>query len=183
MPNWCNNSIMIEGPADKIRALWEQVEAGDDESGLLDAMHPMPKELLEATAPSEDGEDWYSWRVANWSTKWEVSSEGLEFSDHGDGRASIEGWFDSAWAPPTGAYENFLEQNPDCSVSASYYEPGMDFAGFWKDGADEYCDNLHAEYEQPEENRSDLFKRLDEEYDLSAQFEEWDELDEEYEDE
>ena len=181
MPNWCNNNISISGPIETIRTLWEQATAEGEDNGLLDAMMPMPKELEGTTAPSEDGNDWYSWRVNNWGTKWEVSTEGLEFTDNEDGTASIDGWFDSAWAPPVGAYEHFSDMMDNCSLSASYYEPGMDFAGFWIDGEDEYCEDLHSEYEAGDD-ASDLYKRLDDEFGLSEQFEQWDEDYEEMED-
>ena len=172
MPNWCNNSITITGNTETIKTLWEEaIQDADDETGLLNAIHPMPKELHETTSPSEEP-NWYNWRVENWGTKWEVSSEGLEFTDNGDGTATISGWFDSAWAPPIGVYERFAEQFDSCVLEASYYEPGMDFAGFWSsENGDEYCDNLHDEWKSDEP--SELFKRLDEEYNLSEQFEEW----------
>lgn len=179
MPNWCNNNITITGPADKIRAMYDQaVSDADDETGLLDSMVPMPKELHETSSPSE-GPNWYDWRVNNWGTKWEVSSEGLEFEDLGNGTASISGWFDSAWAPPIQCYNTFLENNHDFTIESSYYEPGMDFAGFYSNGIEDYCDSLHDEYKLPEDQRSELFKRLDEEWDLSNQFEQWDDEDEE----
>ena len=175
MPNWCNNNISITGPIETIKTLWEQATAEGDDNGLLNAMYPMPKELHDTEVMS-DGPNWYSWRVENWGTKWEVSSEGLEFEDHGDGTASITGWFDSAWAPPIGAYIAFEEMMDNCSLEASYYEPGMDFAGFYSnEGGDEYCDDLHAEYKLPEDERSDLFLRLDDEFGLCEQFEQWDE--------
>lgn len=158
MPNWCSNSINIEGPVDQIRALWEAAQA---QEGLLEAMVPI-------------GEWKYDTAVESWGTKWDISLEGLEFTDLGDGTATISGWFDSAWVPPIGAYETFFEANDDVSISASYYEPGMDFAGFWNNGADEVCDNLHDEWKKGD-MAGDLFQRLDEEYNLSEQFEEWEE--------
>ena len=179
MPNWCNNSITISGPTETIKAIWEQAtDESNPETGLLDAMCPMPKELHETTKGSNgDDINWYDWRVSNWGTKWEVSSEGLEFTDNGDGTAEITGWFDSAWAPPIGAYEKFADMMDNCDIQASYHEPGMDFAGFWStaDG-DEYCENLREEYELPEDERSDLYIRLDDEYNLSEQFAEWDDM-------
>ena len=190
MPNWCNNSITITGPIDVIRPLYEQAcDDANDETGLLDAMCPMPKALHETESPSRSSEeaqaeliaqygasDWYSWRVNNWGTKWEISSEGLEFEDNGDGTATLSGWFDSAWAPPIGAYNHYLDRMEGAvTLEASYYEPGMDFAGFYTDGDDEYLEDLHSEYKLPKDQQSDLFKRLDEEYDLSSQFEQWDE--------
>ena len=181
MPNWCNNNITISGPIETIKTLWEEaIQDADDETGLLNAMHPMPRELHDTDADGSEGLNWYNWRVENWGTKWEVSSEGLEFIDNGDGTAEITGWFDSAWAPPIGAYENFADMMDNCSIEASYYEPGMDFAGFWStENGDEYCEDLHDEYKLPEDQQSDLFKRLDEEFALSEQFEQWDEDEEE----
>jgi hypothetical protein len=175
MPNWCNNSFSITGCTESIKDLWESAQtAGDDGGfGLLNAIKPMPAELNETTAPSESGEDWYSWRVANWGTKWDVSDEGLEFIDNGDGTASIAGWFDTAWAPPIGAYEQLADDFDSCVIECSYYEPGMDFAGFWSsEGGDEYVEDLHGEWKRGDD-ASDLFRRLDEEYDLSSQFEEF----------
>ena len=170
MPNWCNNNITISGPTETIKQLWETAQtAAEGKFGLLEAMVPIG--------------DWdYGTAVDTWGTKWDVNNEGLEFIVHGDGTAEITGWFDSAWAPPIGAYEKFAEANEDCEISASYYECGMDFAGFW-DGNDEYLENLREEYELPADERSDLFARLDEEWGLSESYEMWDEDEEMLEDE
>ena len=173
MPNWCNNSITISGPTETIKQLWEDAHPDTEAFELLQAMAPMPAELEGTTAPSGVGEDWYSWRVSNWGTKWDVSDEGLEFIDNGDGTSMITGWFDSAWAPPIEAYNTFLDDMDNCSIVASYYEPGMDFAGFYTDGDDEYCDNLTDQCLLGEDERSDLFKRLDEEYALVENYEMW----------
>jgi hypothetical protein len=70
----------------------------------------------------------------------------------------------------------------NCSLSASYYEPGCDFAGFWVDGVDEYIEDLHAEYKAGDD-ASDLYKRLDEEFGLSESFEMWEADEEMLEDE
>ena len=170
MPNWCNNSITISGPTETIKQLWEDAGSGED-FGLLQAMAPMPQELEGTTAPSEDGQDWYNWRVNNWGTKWDISDEGLEFTDNNDGTASIDGWFDSAWAPPIGAYEKFLDDMDNCSIEASYYEPGMDFGGFWRNGDDFYFEDLTAELKRDESEWSPEFREFEQEYDLLS--EEW----------
>jgi hypothetical protein len=182
MPNWCNNNIDITGPADKIKALFDAATA--EGSGLLNAMHPMPEELKDTVKGSNgDADNWYDWAVSNWGTKWDVDMEGIEYTDNGDGTASITGYFDSAWAPPIDCYNNFLEANEDCSLTASYYEMGMDFAGLYDNGDDEYLEDLHGEANQPEDQQSDLYKRLDEEWNLSEQFAEWDEMNDEEEEE
>ena len=173
MPNWCNNNITISGPTSKIEKLFAAATAED--GGLLNAMVPMPVELKDTVKGSNgDAVNWYDWSVTNWGTKWDVSPEGLEFTDNGDGTATISGYFDSAWAPPIEAYNRFLEANEDCSLTGSYYEMGCDFAGMYDDGDDEYLDNLHDEYDLPEDQQSDLFKRLDEEWALSEQFDQYD---------
>ena len=85
MPNWCNNSIKIYGPKDKVKKLVEGAEEGQ----FLDTVMPMPLELTDTVAgpdaetkaeqdardklKAEHGaENWYDWRVNNWATKWEV---------------------------------------------------------------------------------------------------------------
>jgi hypothetical protein len=140
MPNWCNNTITLTGPKEKITAIYAKAKKDD---ALLQQLKPMPKELDGTTSPSPkegkvqplvDGFDnWYDWRVQNWGTKWDVDMDGLELSDDG---TTITGWFDSAWAPPIHAYEYFLTANEDCSINSYYYEGGMDFAGQWEDFAD-----------------------------------------------
>jgi hypothetical protein len=55
----------------------------------------------------------------------------------------------------------------------------MDFAGFWTDGEDEFLEGCHEEYKLPEDEQSDLFKRIDEEYNLSESYDMWDEDEEE----
>jgi len=163
MPNWCSNNFSITGNVESIKDLWEaaQTAGPDGDFGLLNAIAPI-------------GEWDYGTAVETWGTKWDVSDEGLEFIDHGDGTASISGWFDSAWAPPIGAYEQLAADFDSCIIEASYFEPGMDFAGFWSsENGEEHLDNLHDEWEKGDD-ASDLYKQLDDEYNLSEQFEEWD---------
>ena len=40
MPNWCSNHIVIEGPKDKVEAIWSKASDESDE-GLLSALHPI----------------------------------------------------------------------------------------------------------------------------------------------
>ena len=193
MPNWCNNSINISGSTETIKTLWD--EANKEGSGLLDAMKPMPKELDGTTSPTPqegqagykgpqpkiDGFDnWYDWRVKNWGTKWDIDpKEGLEFTDNGDGTAQISGWFESAWAPPIQAYDTFLDDMDGCSLTADYHEPGMDFAGFYDNGDDQYMEGLGEWCEAVVKgtcalgDTPDLFQKLDDEFELVENAREW----------
>ena len=135
MPNWCNNTITISGTTESLKDLWEGAQ---ESKGLLSAIRPMPKEL-EDTVADGTGFSWYEWCNENWGTKWDVSTEGLEFTDNGDGTATISGWFDSAWSPPIGAYEQFADDFDSCYLEAFYHEPGMCFVGCWdSEGGDDY---------------------------------------------
>ena len=135
MPNWCNNSINISGSTETIKTLWD--EANKEGSGLLNAMKPMPKELEGTTSPSPregtpqplvDGYDnWYSWRVDNWGTKWEVGE--VDYYD-ADDDGYVQWEFCTAWGPPEGACEKLRELFPDVSISWFYDEPGCELAGY-----------------------------------------------------
>jgi hypothetical protein len=167
MPNWCNNSITIQGPTETLETLWE--EANTEDSGLLQAMVPMPSELNDTKAPS-DGANWYDWRVSNWGTKWDVDLEGLEFHNNHDGTSHITGWFDSAWAPPIEAYNTFLDDMDCCSIEATYEEGGMDFAGIYEDGEDNYLEGIsdYARQKVATGNSGDpLYDLLDDRMDLT----------------
>ena len=179
MPNWCNNTITLTGPKEKITAIYEKAK---EDNALLQQLYPMPTQLEGTTSPAPkegkvqplvDGHDnWYDWRVDNWSTKWDVDVEGLELSDDG---TTITGWFDSAWAPPIGAYEHFLTNNEDCSISSLYYEGGMDFAGKWEDFADMTVTPGDFTADEMEDPNSGLIYEINENFNMSEFVREWEE--------
>ena len=164
MPNLCNNSITIQGPTETVKTLWD--EANQEGSGLLEAMKPI-------------GEWDYGTAVEAWGTKWDVDTEGLEYTDNGDGTAAITGWFDSAWAPPIDAYNSFLDDNDNCSLDATYEEGGMDFAGIYDNGDDQYMEGLSEWCEAVVkgtcalEDTPELFQKLDDEFELIENRREW----------
>ena len=176
MPNWCNNSITITGPAETVKQLWEDAKTADNgEFGLLQAMAPMPAELEDTEGLSE-GPNWYSWRVDNWGTKWDISDEGLEFIDNGDGTAMITGYADSAWSPPIDAFQNYANANEDVYLEIKYFEPGMSFVGVWdSDGGDAYWEDVGALVAQEAENDDDVLMELFEHFNVW----DWYEFDEE----
>ena len=138
MPNWCSNVVVL---SHKDRSMLEKVKAGLLGDGLMSAFLPCPDELRNADAPNRSDNtdalvekygaaDWYTWCVRNWGTKWDVTSNSVQFI--GD---DLEFSFDSAWAPPIAFYEHLQELG--FLVDAKYYEPGMCFVGAYYDGSDE----------------------------------------------
>lgn len=190
MPNWCNNTITLSGPKDKITNIYNKAK----ESGeFLDQLYPMPDELnitagrvgaddepeqIELVAKQKANlekyghEDWYNWRIANWQTKWDVDAENLELSKDG---TTITGWFDSAWSPPIGAYSEFLRNNEDCSIQSYYYEGGMDFGGYYDNGADDCITLSDYNADQMEDPDSGLVYDLNEHFNFSEYVREYEE--------
>ena len=153
MPNWCDNQVTITGPNSVIDQIEKIVKEDDshENTGLLNFFHPMPKQLEGTTSPSSSADKpqpmvegfdcWYDWRVEKWSTKWEVCEfYGVDrqyLTEQNEGESVITFGFSSAWAPPIGAYEQFLVDHEDCSLRAFYYEGGCDFMGEWDNGSDD----------------------------------------------
>jgi hypothetical protein len=94
------------------------------------------KKLEEDTARNREVHgygNWYDYCVNEWGTKWDVGADGNPAQDIPGG---LMLGFESAWAPPCGAYEKLTEQG--FRIRAMYFEPGMAFAGVWEDGFDDY---------------------------------------------
>jgi len=146
MPNWCYNTVELthEDPT-----MIERARTAFLGKGLLNEFVPVPKELQivagflgdeveqaalearEAANLEKHGyRNWYDYCVNEWGTKWDVT--GQEVNDIPNGVILT---FDSAWAPPTGAYDKLLDLGFE--VRAMYYEPGMAFCGVWDNGQDD----------------------------------------------
>jgi hypothetical protein len=181
MPNWCNNTVEIrhEDPS-----MIERVRTAFNGEGLLQEFIPVP-DALRNTVSGFMGEDkraeheaqqaanlekygytdWYSFCVSEWGTKWDVGADGNPAQDIPGG---LMLGFDSAWAPPIGAYEKLMEMG--FRIRAMYYEGGMAFAGIWEDGEDDY-------YEYGGMNSDEIAKtlppELDEAFGISESVAEW----------
>ena len=155
MPNWCDNQITITGPNKIIDKIDKIVAEEGSEGRLLQYFHPMPKELNDTTSPAPNktakekkvikarklkfgADSWYDWCVNNWSTKWDVCEfYSIRRIELGIDESEISFGFDSAWAPPLGAYEKFIEDNSNVTIRATYFEGGCDFMGIWDNGIDD----------------------------------------------
>jgi hypothetical protein len=161
MPNWCDNTLTLthEDPTQIDRAI-----TAFREGKLCQEFQPMQPHLLE-------DESWYSWRIDNWGTKWDI---GGETAGHVDrlSENSVYFAFESAWSPPVGFY-SFLVEELDFTVDAMYYEPGMGFAGRFYDGEDQF-----VQWSSLEEAREILDDDLDQQFGIIEGMEAWAEEDE-----
>lgn len=198
MPNWCNNSISIVGPREKIRVLWEQAKKDEEQGGgLLRGLRPEPNYdeidvlptfpgIVGNNEPVAKGQSWWDWRVQNWGTKWEVSVEGLEYEEDVDGNydnggkgpyARITGWFDSAWSPPVNAFDFYANENPDVNMTLDYYESGMCFVGRaeFADGEMLYDDCIEFSGHDSRTVRDVIGEEMDDLWNISESMAEWEE--------
>ena len=130
MPNWCMNKLTVS-------------HANPDMVDRFENAYNLGKACNEFL-PLPEGEDWYSWQINNWGTKWDIGADiGTEKEERYGLKATrvdneVCCSFDSAWSPPIGLYEKLVDLGYD--VKASYWEPGMAFCGIWDNGADNYCE-------------------------------------------
>ena len=157
MPNWCDNTLTLthEDPTQIDRAI-----TAFQEGKLCQEFHPMQPQLLE-------DESWYSWRVENWGTKWDVGGEHATIERFDKNNVYFA--FESAWAPPIYFYQ-FLEEELGFTVDAMYYEPGMNFAGRFYDGEDQF-----VQWSSLEEAREILDDDLDQQFGIIEGMEAWEE--------
>ena len=83
----------------------------------------MPPQFPDGTTDDR----WYSWRLANWGTKWDAYEVEIDDSEMHYG---FEVSFDTAWSPPEEICYAIKEQFDDVSVSWFFDEPGMEVAGY-----------------------------------------------------
>ena len=116
MPNWCENKL-------KIADCSPELESYLKENGLS-------FEKIKPTPPDEkDG--WYSWRLENWGTKWDLSEqEQREVADELLSEdCDFQAYFTSAWSPPIEAIAALSEMFPNDNFTLDYFESGCWFAG------------------------------------------------------
>jgi len=138
--------LEVSGSKKDIEALLKFIE-GKDEDGKnmpfdFEKVLPTPPGLMGVTAPNRDdalakemkkkygAPDWYEWRLANWSTKWNLGKEtNLDVSPDGE-LATFS--FDTAWSSPRGIINALGLKFPKLNFTLTYCESGMCFAGVYE---------------------------------------------------
>ena len=161
MPNWCMNNATITGPIEKLNAIVEGIK----QDKMLETMVPI-------------GEWDYGTAVENWGTKWDLQDVEWEI-DEANQTLSLN--FDSAWGPPTIAYENYTDANDDVHIEASYYESGMCFVGEYDSGLGTDI-RFDVDFED-EDWADDIPQHLIDTWVLDIEYENWKEWQEDDDDE
>ncbi len=182
MPNWCNNSITLKH---KDPAMIERAFKALCAGSFLNEFFPCPEELHDHESPQYDEElvkkfkekygasCWYDWQVSNWGTKWDIGGDdGLIQKLDAN---TIDASFDSAWAPPTAAYEKLIELG--FYIKAYYNEPGMCFCGVWEGDTENGFDDDYIEYssETADTVREAIGEELDDFWCISEDMRQWEE--------
>ena len=146
MPNYCANSVTIEG---------ENLDKILPNPFTFNGVLPRPKEMEEA--------GWYEWDCMNWGTKWDVcdADEGGVPLELEPGANEVTFSFDTAWSPPTQLFCHLVKMHPELKVTLSYMEPGMCFAGYTvitKDGVRDYVVKNYTYHSFPHEQLDAIAK-------------------------
>lgn len=144
MPNWCHNTLTVEGSERELKRFSERVsqpqheDYADGSPLYFSSLVPEP-----VNEESDNGliDDWYWWRVEHWGSKWEpnfgepflaLGAPGADPSKENKGLSSREELsykFDTAWSPPSPWVRQASRLFPSLRFTLSYGEPGNDFAG------------------------------------------------------
>lgn len=139
MPNYCANRVTLTHTdatqLEQVRTGWK--------TGLFYSILPCDPTVAD--------------QRNRWGTKWDVSEADGSMHDDGD---VITLTFDTAWCPPIEFYDHLVSLG--FGVDATYYEPGMEFYGYYFDGSDD-CNDYNSIDDIPDD--------IIEEYGI----EEWDE--------
>jgi hypothetical protein len=126
MPNHCNNQLTLASGESLFGILSPYlIDKGEGDFDFdFQKIIPMDEKLLE-------GEDWYSWRVVNWGTKW----DGYDGRFNSDDFSSFS--FETAWAPPLPIIKKLAELTGQTFI-LEYIEYGMFFCGKYTASPEEY---------------------------------------------
>lgn len=160
MPNWCDNEMIISSDnKEQLQAFIDRLKSGstDPEADpkLCEIFIPTPAHLLDVdnslpTNPVEfanslsgnkdiEYSSWYTWRLANWGTKWDVSDLLIAEGDYG-----IMLNYQTAWSPINDFWDKVSEEYPDLRFDERYLEEGLAFIGqIIREGGERVAEEYH----------------------------------------
>ena len=170
MPNWCNNSMSVEGDPATIKRFLNAVTDEEGKISILNRLVPVPQELRdtpsgffgdsdkqremelqnERNLVKYGHKDWYDWQYAEWGTKWgDCDTELTNEDTTNDGKGWLNFVFESAWGCPAEGIRKVSIMFPDLTFIVSYMEEGMGFVGAngFKAGnmIERFSENIHVD--------------------------------------
>lgn len=128
MPNHVTNNVLIQGNETRIRKLLAAIQ--NDEVGVgsisFEKIIPMPDHIHRGDLRVEDflehGKDnWYTWRMANWGTKWDAY--GYAASSYPQGSWSLQ--FRTAWSAPHPVMTALARMYPDLTFQHEWADEDL----------------------------------------------------------
>jgi hypothetical protein len=110
MPNWVYNNIKIEDNVDTLSIIKNKIKSSDDEETTdFSFMKVIPRPIEE--------EDWYTWNINNWGTKWDACDAYLIENDN-----HLIYEFSTAWSPPEPIILALSKLFPTSLITHTYEE-------------------------------------------------------------
>lgn len=128
MPNWCYNSLSIEGKTSADISKFMSKYLIKDNSFDFDKIIPEPKDIndcpVDCRTKGNDGIEidkdrpwfnWYEWRHKFWGVKWNASDVDVERRGK-----NLYINFNTPWSPPRPIIEALRKQNPNLYMYFDY---------------------------------------------------------------
>ena len=156
MPNHTDNRVTLyHKDSQQIDMIYNIMNTPD--TPLCQTLIPMDEALLDNDAHADDG--WYTWRLQNWGTKWDVYESHCTRFDAN----TLQLTFYTAWSPPIPVFDKLVDMGFE--VTARYLDEGWGYIGEYVNG-DDWCTN-------DVESVAEHYPELDEEFGISERIAEY----------
>ena len=156
MPNHTDNRVTLyHKDSQQIDMIYNIMNTED--TPLCQTLIPMDEALLDNDAHADDG--WYTWRLQNWGTKWDVYETHCTRFDAN----TLQLYFYTAWSPPMPIYDKLTDMGFE--VTARYLDEGWGYIGEYVNGDDWCTDDV--------ESVAEHYPELDEEFGISERIAEY----------
>jgi len=150
MPNHTDNRVTLyHKDSQQIDMIYNIMNTPD--TPLCQTLIPMDEALLDNDAHADDG--WYTWRLQNWGTKWDVYESHCTRFDAN----TLQLTFYTAWSPPIPVFDKLVDMGFE--VTARYLDEGWGYIGEYVNGDDWCTDEV--------ESVAEHYPELDEEFGIS----------------
>jgi len=156
MPNHTDNRVTLyHKDSQQIDMIYNIMNTPD--TPLCQTLIPMDEALLDNDAHADDG--WYTWRLQNWGTKWDVYESHCTRFDAN----TLQLTFYTAWSPPIPVFDKLVDMGFE--VTARYLDEGWGYIGEYVNGDDWCTDDV--------ESVAEHYPELDEEFGISERIAEY----------